>query len=52
MFRRFFSSSVLLSAAPVAQAAQNPQNETSKQAIFRPQELPIYKTILEGDIKT
>lgn len=52
MFRGFFSRSVLLSITPVGHAAQSYKNETSKRAIFRPQELPIYETIFGDEVKT
>lgn len=48
MYRTFLSGTVLLSAAPIAMATKENQN----QILQRPQELPIYSTIFEKEIET
>lgn len=46
MFRMYFGP-VLLAAAPVAANQIKVPDQPNKQALFRPQELPIYNSIFE-----
>ncbi|XP_031639202.1 uncharacterized protein LOC116351262 [Contarinia nasturtii] len=49
MFAKLLGRTALISAAPVATAMKS--NESEPQAVYKPQELPIYTTVFGKDAK-